>query len=76
MSRAARRRAEREQKRASRRGSTNIDNSVLPTLTPNEMGSQVDPTTRLRSECELGLTPMGLALEGRPPGCVLNRDFK
>ena len=48
-------------------------NNDLPT--PNETLSQVQPTTQLRSHNELVLTPIGIVLEGRPPGCVINRDL-
>ena len=63
---------ERQQARGPSSG-TIPSNSVLPV--PNESGSQVQPTTQLRSHNELGLTPIGIVLEGRPPGCVLNRDL-
>ncbi|CAF9939675.1 MAG: hypothetical protein HETSPECPRED_001853 [Heterodermia speciosa] len=36
---------------------------------------QVQPATQVRSLNELGCTPTGLVLEGRQPGCVLNRDL-
>ena len=36
---------------------------------------QVQPANQVRNHNELGRTPMGLVLEGRQPGCVLNRDL-
>ncbi|KAL8793215.1 MAG: hypothetical protein Q9195_004151 [Heterodermia aff. obscurata] len=50
-----------------------MGNSILPT--PSVSGFNAKPKPQLRRQGELGLTPMGLVLEGRQPGCVLNRDL-
>ena len=62
---ANRRRVEREDARA----------AFLRASSSSYIDPQVQPATQVRNHNELGRTPMGLVLEGRQPGCVLNRDL-